>query len=505
MSLKKTLPFILLCILMVLVSCKRKTGKINPAFQKYIAAFTAGPVSVKDPLRIRLTSEFVNDDQINIPLDVRYFTFKPSIKGKTVWLDRRTLEFRPDKPLPAGKTYNAVFHLSKLLPVPDSLTEFSFSFRTMQQDIEVLVENHKAYTREDLSKEKLYGKIMTADVADDKAIPGILSATQDGHTLNISWIHDSKKNLHYFQVDSVRRYDHLSAVKITWNGSAIGAGRKGEQVINIQPLNVFACTGTRIVQGEEKYILVQFSDPLLIEQDLNGLISIGKKNDFRYITEDNELRVYPFELKNKTVTLSVDRAVKNFNGRMLMAAVNERLEFEDTRPAVRFTGPGTIMPVSKQLILPFEAVNLRAVDLKIIKIYENNLLQFLQINDLDGQSELARVGKPVLTKTIPLREVSDYSRWNRFFIDLSELIKPEEGALYCIRLSIRKSYSVWTCTGNEHSPENSMVTYGATGDETKNSWYYYGSYEDDYYSEEEEDYDWRQRDNPCKSYYYHNK
>ena len=38
------------------------------------------------------------------------------------------------------------------------------------------------------------------------------------------------------------------------------------------------------------------------------------------------------------------------------------------------------------------------VDVRIVKIYENNIPQFLQVNNLEGESELTRVGRVVLKK-----------------------------------------------------------------------------------------------------------
>ena len=39
--------------------------------------------------------------------------------------------------------------------------------------------------------------------------------------------------------------------------------------------------------------------------------------------------------------------------------------------------------------------------------FEKNILQFLQVNDLNGNSELARVGRVVLKKTMPLTSLDD--------------------------------------------------------------------------------------------------
>ena len=62
--------------------------------------------------------------------------------------------------------------------------------------------------------------------------------------------------------------------------------------------------------------------------------------------------------------------------------------FEELKPEVRFTGKGTILPSTDGLVMPFEAVNLKSVDLEVIRIYESNVLQFLQVNALDGNQEL---------------------------------------------------------------------------------------------------------------------
>src|SRR3546814_15833019 len=69
-------------------------------------------------------------------------------------------------------------------------------------------------------------------------------------------------------------------------------------------------------------------------------------------------------------------------------------------PAVTMHGHGAILPQAGKLTVPFDAVNLKAVDVSIIKIYENNIPQFLQQNDLQGNYGLRRVARPVVQKTI---------------------------------------------------------------------------------------------------------
>lgn len=55
------------------------------------------------------------------------------------------------------------------------------------------------------------------------------------------------------------------------------------------------------------------------------------------------------------------------------------LNFEELNPEIRFNGKGTIMPGTDKLLLPFEAVNLNAVDIKIKKIYEKIFFNFFRL------------------------------------------------------------------------------------------------------------------------------
>ena len=434
------------------------------------------------------------------------FSFKPSIKGKAIWIDSRTIEFCPETKLPPKKFYEVEFFLSKLIKVPDSLTTMEFQFQTMQQDYEIKIENHKAYNKSDLSLEKLYGTLNTADIADDKQIEKVLTAKQGDRQLSITWVHDAQKKIHYFQVDSVRRGKVKSYVTLIYKGKPIEAKTKGEQTTEIPFLGDFSITNVRLVQGPEQFLLVQFSDPLLENQNLEGLIKIAKSMDLRYAIEDNELRIYPPVKKTGEAILTIESSVKNMNGDDLGLTLNKEISFEDTKPNVRFIGNGVIMPSSNGLLLPFEAVNLKAVDIKICKIYENNIIQFLQVNDLSGQSELTRVGKTVLKKTIPLTNVMDYGKWNRFSIDLSQLIKTEPGAIYSVRLSFKKDYSSYPCDGETDAAEDIDLVTWNDDNEREDGWYYENYYYDDYYDEDGYYYyNWEERDDPCKKSYYNNK
>jgi len=501
---------ILIALILIQFLGKSASGpmvQVSPAFKQYVQAFTSGLVSTRSSIKVRLNEDFVDSSSLSIPLKEELLNIRPSVKGTVCWTDSRTIEFRPDEPLPQDKLFTVEFRLSKLLTVPDPLKTMVFQFRTIRQDFDVTVDNHKAYSEADLSREKLYGTIFTADAAADTRIEEMLSASQEGRKLPVTWTHDSKNNRHNFQVDSIIRSQNASAVSLEWDGGKIDAGGDKETREEIAALGDFRWIDIRSIAAGDPYFKLRFTDPLKHDQNLDGLIRLGKYHDLRYSVQDNELLIYPPPDMQGNPMLSIEPFLRNCQGKELGRRIIQKLSAEGSKPNVRFIGSGVIMPSSNSMLLPFEAVNLRAVDVKVIRIYENNILQFLQVNELGTNYDLSRVGRTVLKKSVPLKGVADYGRWNRFSIDLSTLMKAEPGAIYSVNLSFKKQYSTYPCASDSGSEVPDMVvTYNVDKENEREGWGYYNSYDDDNSDYGGwENYNWEERDDPCKLSYYFNK
>ena len=163
------------------------------------------------------------------------------------------------------------------------------------------------------------------------------------------------------------------------------------------------------------------------------------------------------------------------------------------------------MPSTNGLIFPFKAVSLKAVNVKIIKIYENNIVQFLQDNHYNGYSNINRVGNIVYKKAVDL--ISDkainYANWNTFSLDLSKLINVEKGAIYRVVIGFDKSQSLFQCEDDGNDDEN-LTEYSINDKDIETfsgpgRYYNDMDYYDNYY------YDWYERDNPCNLSYYRNR
>ena len=359
-------------IITALTGCQLETRliRVNPAFRQYIQAFTSGIISTRSVIKVRMNDDYSDTLSLNMPLTEAYFEIRPAVKGKTYWSDRRTLEFRPDEPLSQDQRFTVSFYLSKLVAVPDSLKTMVFQVQTMKQEISITVNNYRAVSSSDFSREFLTGTLMTSDVADDQAVEATLKASQEGTELPVTWSHDRKNKTHIFQVDSIRRQSKAGEVKLTYNGDPIGVVTKGSLKVDIPSLSDFIVTGISSFPADQGCLMVQFSDLLDPGQNLDGLFRVGRYNDLRYSVEDNILWIYLPENQDSKLKVTLEPTIRNCQAKRLGKKVIQEVTIENTHPGIRFTGDGVILPSSNGMLLPFEAVNLNAVDIKVVRIFE---------------------------------------------------------------------------------------------------------------------------------------
>jgi uncharacterized protein YfaS (alpha-2-macroglobulin family) len=483
------------------------TSQVNPEFASYISAFTTGYISSGSTIKLKFSSEFAGNARLNAPVKESYFSFEPALEGETVWKDAQTIEFKPKEHLKPGQVYKATFHLNKLVEVKKELQEFEFQFRAIEQSVQMQLGDLKCYNASDFNYYSLAGSVTTADFADQQVIERLLVASLSTKKMAVKWMHNENGTLHKFLIDSIERPSSGNAsLNITCNAKELTVDYKNSQTVVIPQRSAFTLLSAKAAGDNEQYVLLNFSNPVDETQSLEGLVNLTGFTELKYIVNANQVSVYPATvIKAGSYTLKVDAALKDTKGIRLENSSEHNIVFSGIKPAVRFLGNGTILPSTNGLAMPFETVNLRAVDVKIIKIYESNVLQFLQSNSMDGENGIAQVGKKIMEKRISLgiTNSADFGAWKKFSLDLGSLIKSEPGAIYRVILSFRKSYATYSCLGNSTNDAFEMEEIQQPADEAETAYYYYGDYSATHYSgDDDEDYEWKDRDDPCKATYY---
>lgn len=494
----KGLIFVIFTFLF-LHGCTKSAAEFNSdfsLFRAYVSSYTGGIVPARSDIRVVLAFS-KKQWKPNQVLDNNLFSISPSVDGKVVALSGNIIAFIPDKKLEQNTDYRVSFHLSDVVKVPDTLKDFNFTVRTIKQDFVVATNDVQSYSKD---YQYLNCTLKSADEMDLETAQKLVTASQKDRKLKIRFDKsNSTKTEFRFIVDSIRRYVEDSELLISYDGSHIDIEQKGTIKFPIAGKQNFKIVDIEVPDNSNQTLLINFSDPLQKGQNFNGLVAVATAENLKFATQGNVLKVFFEQPLKGELLLEVFEGIQSEYGFRMQKNFATKVSFEQIKPNVRLVRSGSILPSSSNLKLNFEAVNLKAVDVKIYKVYKNNILQFLQENQLDGARNLRQVSQPVARRMINLQAntLVKLDKWNTFALDLSKIISPEPGAIYRVEFEFRKQYALYQC----QSSEAGEIT--EDDDENENDVNYSNSGYDDYYYD---DYQWRESQDPCtKSYYYNTK
>lgn len=497
----------LFLLLPLLYACEKPATVLSydapEELNQYLYAYTSGYISRGASIKIRFVANQVAESETGSIASAGLLSFSPSISGKLYWENPNTLRFDPDAYLASGKTYTARLALGKIIPgVPEELQNLSFSLLTQDQFFEIQMNGFESPDPSQPEKMAFTGQINTFDLAETSTVSSVLEARQDNKKLNIRWEEKSGGKNFAFVVEGIERKENASLLSLQWQGRSINVGLIGEKTLEIPAKGDFRVMDIRYHKGQDPYLAINFSDPLEENQSFEGLIQIGDYNgNLRYLADGHELRVIPAGIVQGMQRIQVFPGVKNTRGKALENMAIWELDFPAGKPEIRQSDSGTILPDSEGLLFPFEASGLKAVIVEVFKIYNNNILQFLQTNRLSDEGELYRVGKIINRKKVPLpgaEDVATTGSWKRYSIDLKPLIEKDPTAIYQVRIGFESADANIFCGGA--TPKNDSDPSATSSGELTNYSimdYYYGA--DGYY----EGYSWDDREDPCKPAYYH--
>ena len=494
----KKVLFLLIVSALTIAGCKNKSNTESTVdeFAEYLSFYPDKVVSSTASLKYILNKKVATD-----VVDNSVFTIKPAIKGE-VQLNGNELQFVPSEKLENGKQYTVTLHLAKLYPnIQSGLEDFTTKITTKKLQFNVALLSPMMYDKDWYYVE---GSFNASDVIETEKITDILKANYSGRDIPINFdINDDLSAKVYFKIDSIKRQVDDKVLKVSWNGKAIGTENKGNEEINIYGKNTFKVLDVNVTDKEKNHIEITFSDPIEKKQNLSGLIQfVNSSNRFSYKIKNNKVAIYPNVAIFDKIDIEIFKEIKNTEGYHLKNNYIQTLYFEQLNPSVSFIKSGTILPNADNLKINFKAANLRAVDVTVYKIYQNNVLQYLQQNNLNNKGDIRYVGRPEAKYTVNLNDYGlKIANENAYAVDLAELITVENGAMYRVELDFKQAYSNYACDGKV-ATETIVFGKKEVNDSEYNKTNSYGYYYDDEYYE---DYNWRDREDPCKSSYYYNK
>ena len=508
----------LLFLIFSVFSCNKKQGFSETdnifKFKEYIVYNTYGNKSVTTDIRVELVKQ-IKEFELTQELSNDYLKISPKTEGKLIIENGKTIIFQPSEDLKRDTEYTAVLDLKKLYGnIPKEFRTYTFSFKTLAPNFKIGIDNLQSYSKE---YQYLEAWLESSDLISQKEAQQLVSASQEGKALKVKWqaSEDSKAKYFNLTIDSIVRKDQDSKILINWDGKAIKAKNKGEDSYEIPGKNNFKIVNVKTSLSPQTMMKINFSDPIKENQNFSGLVSIENSSNLRYEVLGNVLFVYPQNRIVGDVKVHIFSGIKNTYGFGLKNEFSELISFEELKPEIRMISKGVVLPNSASTPIYFEAVNLSKIDVRVIKIFESNVLQFLQSYNLNeiNTYNINRVGRRIAKATIDLEQnkIGDNGSWKAYAINLSEYFNADPGALYQLELSFKKDYVSFECAD--------VVSDENEGEEESYDDYYEEDYGGVSFSEDEElreeqywdneiynwrkyNYNWEQRDNPCHSAYY---
>ena len=373
-------------------------------------------------------------------------SFTPSTRGETV-LEGRTLRFRPQAGWQAGTRYRATVNL------PSGET-FSFNFRVPERRAELITDGVR-FTEAD-AKITVTGKVKTNDVSTVEEISKSLSATQGDQQLSVKVEALPDNQTFTYVVSGPSRGAEPAPVKIKYDGTAAGFENfSGEVSIAIPADDDF-----RVMDAspeDDGSLTLRLSAALKAGQDLEGIIRLyrgdggAEISNFTASIEGNLLRIFPKGDIPQAMTVEVKDGLLNAAGDRIGRTTSWRVNPGRREPGLRAVGDGAILPHRGQRLFPFEAVGLTAVQVEIVRIYENNVTQFLQdseLGDASNEWQVSRVGRIIAQERVELSSLGlggSAERWNRYALDLGKYLTDNSSAIYQVRIGFAMEDAVIAC------------------------------------------------------------
>ena len=459
---------------------------LNESLLPLLEGFTSGPIAEGDPIVVRFKDPASLKLRQGESIPTKAFGFTPVLKGKAVWMDESTVAFQYDE-IDPNKQYTCDFRIADFVDVPADQT-LQFGFGVRRQNFSLVSAEPICLNNNTMDYRLCV--IFINPVDEDDALSLLEESFRKQNKVQATSLGN---NTFDYLIQDISRKDSEYELPVALNGKSL----KSETVIRRQ-LPIYAKGEFKPVALDvdkaTSHATLYFSQALKESQNIVGIITFNNKIGYRSSIKDNRIDfyfdktgVYPYQLSEMSMT--VGTGIHSDGNAVLQNEYQYDFDLTENLPKVRWTDDGVIIPDVEETTVYFDAVCLNAVTLRIIRIFDDNILSFLQDNDLNETYGVRKAGR--LEKKVRLAIDNPYpNQWKTFPIVLSDYIKVEPGAMY--QLSLNFGPADYTFASEE-------MKQAVIENEAREAAYWDGEGYD--YKQYNYDGDW---DDPNGFYYYNN-
>ncbi|MDA3890745.1 MAG: hypothetical protein PF517_03670 [Salinivirgaceae bacterium] len=448
------LIFVLIIISAFGVIIKNYVDSIVSNIEDYKLVLDKNPqteISRLSPIVIHLSQDIDNQKfPLNLPIENNFFKFSPDISGYLYFTDRKTIEFQPNNPLKAGQEYSAKLDVKKIFP---RINKKPFHFRFTTPELTYRIKIKEVVYVDSLNNDKpaITGNITFNDYVEFEKKQKLVSAIQDGKSLIIKYSPGNDNKSIEFKIIDIERTHKKEHVAIKWNGKPIDSKKADSTNIEIISKDSFDVVFTKMIYFPKPLLTIRLTDPIDSASIIDSMISISNLNTYNIEVSKNEINIHFNETTNRIHTLFISDKLKNEKGIELTNNFNFNFNLLTNSTLVDIVDKSHFKPFNKTSnLFEISALNIKNLNIEITHVPDKNMMQFLQVNNIDGVEEIQRVGKQIFSKTYNLNEDIDYLPKQIANYKLDFLgVNLSKGGLYNFKISYNDSSMVFkTESGN---------------------------------------------------------
>jgi uncharacterized protein YfaS (alpha-2-macroglobulin family) len=436
---------------------------------RMVSHVTSDAVSSSSKIQVKFVAPVIETRLVGIALKKKVFSFEPPIEGTASWIDVRTLQFEPGRPLEPRTSHTGTLDMAALFPEHKDrdLKPLVFTFEVTGREIEFEDGEFELVDEDDPARLIYKGTIRFTEPADLELVRKSVTLRLDGGKLELEWLPGRDEREYLYATPAITRDDRQKSLVLLVDKDDLDLSKDYRHEFVLEPLRDLKVSqilpsGTT----EEPGVRIEFSDPLDPAQDITGLVSIENLPDLKLKKSEKTVTLTGAFKLDKVYTVIVHEGIRSTWGTRIEKPITQQVEFEDIKPQIRFSSEGVFLPNANEQKILFMSVNVTRIYCGIMKVFESNLGQFMQTQALTGTMqmglgfhnyELKRVGVPVQSDTF---EIGIHrNEWLQHELDLAKVIPSDFKGLFLVKLSFGRDDMLYQDKGR------------VRGDRRRN-WYY---------------------------------
>ena len=266
----------------------------------------------------------------------------------------------------------------------------------------------------------------TMPVEDEEALKIFSTDFVKEYGVKPIYLGDRKYN---FQLEPVKRGSSDKTIKMRLDGKPLKSKSQESRDLLVVAKDEFSVIDLKVDKENSMATLI-FSQPLA-QRNIDGFINITPEVPYRSEIVGNKINLY-FDKSGGSISnlkLQVGSGIKDTDGNSLRKEKTFTFDLTDLLPKVRWTEKGVIVPEVGDATVYFDAICLKSVVLRIVRVYDDNILSFFQNNDMDDTGNIRSAGRLEKKVTLALDNPTP-TQWKTFPIQLSDYVDMKAGNMY---------------------------------------------------------------------------